>query len=122
MESRFHPGAQLTVTGKVKLYQGNPEIVHPEITWGLSSDTSGKVGEEIHVGRIIPVYTELEGVPSRTFRKVLWESIQKFGESLSEDLPPYLLSKYQLPNISKAIRHLHFPSEENADLGKLATV
>ena len=115
MESRFQVGAQFYATGPVKLYQGRPEIVHPEITWGLSTDTgpgaSAGDGAQFNVGRVVPVYTEIEGVPSRSLRKVLWEAMEKYVDSLSEDLPLGLLTTHGLPKLAPAIRSIHFPPE-----------
>ena len=110
MEKRFIPGISLTVTGKVKIYMGRPEIVHPEITWDANCD-SGQPETHHNIGRVVPIYTELEGVPSRTFRKVLWEAIEKYGKTLAEDLPPYLLERHGLPSVSLAVPALHFPPE-----------
>jgi ATP-dependent DNA helicase RecG len=108
------------VTGKVKLYQGRPEIIHPEITWGISADLSEGEGNK-DFGRIIPVYTELEGVASRTLRKVLWEALEKYGKTIQEDLPAYLLERRKLPVIADAIRAIHFPPEDSeANLSILA--
>ncbi len=103
MEARFTPGAQVIATGAVKVFMGRPEMVHPEITWGMS---------EVNVGRVVPVYTELEGVPSRTFRKILWEAIQKYRDTLTEDLPERFRKLHQLPALGQAISAIHFPEDE----------
>lgn len=105
MEARFTPGKQILVTGTPKLYMGRPEIIHPEITW----DTAASVE---HVGRLVPIYTELEGISSRVLRKILWEAVQKFSTTLTEDIPHSLLKHHQLPRLADAIRLIHFP--ENA--------
>jgi ATP-dependent DNA helicase RecG len=110
MEKRFTPGVQFVVTGKVKFYMGRPEIVHPEITWSAGVGPEAEEGHP-NFGRIVPVYTEIEGVPSRTFRKVLWEALEKFGETLLEDLPDYLIQRRKLVPIGQAVRALHFPPE-----------
>lgn len=104
MESRFVPGKQILVTGAPKLYLGHPEIIHPEITW----DTAASVE---NVGRMVPIYTELEGISSRVLRKILWEAIQKFSTGLIEDLPADLLKKHQLPRLADAVRLIHFPED-----------
>lgn len=102
MEARFIPGKQILVSGTPKLYMGRPEIIHPEITW----DTAASVE---NVGRLVPIYTELEGISSRTLRKILWEAIQKFSTSLTEDLPASLLQAHRLPRLADAVRMIHFP-------------
>ena len=103
MEARFTPGAQIIVTGTVKVFMGRPGIVHPEVTWGLSLTPD--------VGRVVPVYTEIEGVPSRTLRKILWEALEKFSNTITEDLPERFLRKHGLPLATEAIRTIHFPPE-----------
>ncbi len=147
IESRFQPGARVVATGKIKLYQGRPEIVHPELNWsasapgslpqktvapggapktltpgnprplGPSAPHSGSASPsptepplpDAHVGRVVPIYTEIEGVPTRMLRKILWEALEKYGSQLTEDVPPELLSRHGLPRASEAVRAIHFP-------------
>lgn len=105
MEERFIPGIELIVHGTVKMYMNRPEIVHPEISWSASSS-------EHNVGRVIPVYVEIEGIPTRTLRKILWEALERYGETITEDLPEQYLSAHGLPKLSSAIREIHFPTTE----------
>lgn len=106
MDQRFTQGTQIMVTGTVKMFMGRPEIVHPEITWGLSTSTE-------NVGRVVPVYTELEGISSRVLRKILWEALERFSFALTEDLPESLLKQHGLPRLAEAVRAIHFPSDSN---------
>lgn len=108
IETKLSVGAQLIATGIVKQYMNRPEIIHPEIAWGVSSDAS-----EADVGRLIPVYTEIEGVSSRVLRKILWEALERFASYLTEDLPAASLSKHGLPRLATAIRSIHFPDESD---------
>jgi ATP-dependent DNA helicase RecG len=78
-------------------------MVHPDVQFDLDSD--------IHVGRIIPVYTEIDGIPTKTLRKILDTALNLAVASLKEELPLPVLQKYNLPGLSKAIREVHFPSE-----------
>ncbi len=107
LDARLAAGTQIIVTGTPKLYLGRHEMIHPEISWGQSTEVS-----DLNVGRIVPVYTELDGIPSRSFRKVLWEAIQKFGASFPEDLPETCRARHSLPTASESIREIHFPSNE----------
>ncbi|OFZ19877.1 MAG: ATP-dependent DNA helicase RecG [Bdellovibrionales bacterium GWB1_55_8] len=122
MESRFLPGIQIIVTGSVKSYMGRLEIVHPEITWNVSTDTgesapgaandaaASEAGNP-NMGRVVPVYTEIEGITSRVLRRVLWEAVEKYITTLSEDLPERFLRQHSLPPISESIRTIHFPPD-----------
>jgi ATP-dependent DNA helicase RecG len=121
MEKRFQVGTQFVATGKVKLFMSRPEMVHPEITWGVSgaagpllsssASQSTPPNEEQgpDIGRVVPIYTEIEGIPSRTLRKVLWEACEKYAPLLTEDLPQKYITQHQLPLLREAVRAIHFP-------------
>lgn len=108
MEARFLPGTEIMVTGTVKAFMGRPEILHPEISWSLQS-------QETNTGRVVPVYTEIEGVPSRTFRKILWEALQRNTQLIAEDLPQQYVQKHQLPTKKESIHSIHFPEEDEVE-------
>jgi ATP-dependent DNA helicase RecG len=124
MDQRFKVGVQFIATGAVKKYMGRSEILHPEITWGVSSD-AGEIpkAEEstteanANFGRIVPIYTEIEGVSSRILRRVLWEALEKYVTTLSEDVPPRYLAQHRLPQLADAIRSIHFPPEAQMEGG-----
>ena len=112
IDQKFQPGIQIIVSGSIKKYQGRMEMVHPEITWNVSSSTQVPEEAESHnYGRIVPIYTEIEGIASRILRKVLWETLERYVGALSEDIPLSLLQKHQLPQLSEAVKQIHFPSE-----------
>jgi len=111
MDARLAPGTPIVVTGTSKLFMGRPEIIHPEITWNKTSDVVSQE-DELNVGRVVPVYTELDGIPSRTFRKVLWEAITKYGPQLPEDLPRDVLERHRLPSSLESVKEIHFPRAE----------
>jgi ATP-dependent DNA helicase RecG len=146
MEQRFKAGVQIIVTGTIKKYMGRNEIVHPEISWGVSASASPLTSLSPPVkplpqvaglspavsggatpgaatgsasghaptadfGRIVPIYTEIEGVSSRVLRKVLWEALDKYAGALSEDLPSHYLDQYGLPKLESAVKSIHFPPE-----------
>jgi ATP-dependent DNA helicase RecG len=107
MAQRFAQGTQIIVTGAVKFFMNRPEIVHPEISWGVSAGTDSAAD----YGRVVPIYVEIEGVPSKTFRKILWEALEKFAPVLTEDLPARCLEAHRLPRLAEAVRAIHFPPE-----------
>jgi ATP-dependent DNA helicase RecG len=101
-------GAELIVNGTIKMYMNRPEIVHPEISWSASSS-------EHNVGRVIPVYVEIEAIPTRSLRKILFEALEKYANTLTEDLPEKYLSQHGLPKLSDAIRDIHFPVSDSPE-------
>jgi len=102
-ESKFEPGIKIIATGNVKVFGSIREIVHPEIQFDLEDD--------LNVGRIIPIYTEIDGVPTKTLRRIIDTALTYAAPSLKEDLPASSLQKHHLPTLPKAIQEVHFPSE-----------
>lgn len=114
LEEKLRDGAEARITGTPRLFMGRPEMAHPELSWGpVDVDT-------LDVGRVIPIYTELEGVSTRVFRRILWNALGSHSKHLSEDIPKRFLDKYGLPGIEEAMRTLHFPSETSGDLKLLS--
>ncbi len=103
-EKRFEPGAQFTATGTMKVFGSVREMVHPDVQFESAE-------EDIHVGRIIPVYVEIEGIPTKTLRRILAAALDHAASQLPEELPEWVLKQHRFPNLSKAIREVHFPSE-----------
>ena len=136
MDQKFKAGTHVIATGLVKRYQGRLEMTHPEINWNVSASipqnapvtesvqsTSAVTSEptaeaDRDYGRIVPIYTEIEGVPTRSLRKILWEAVQKYADTLPEDLPRALLERHGLPKLGTAIKSIHFPPD--VDLTQMA--
>ncbi len=120
LENRFIVGTKVVATGTLKSYLGRPEIVHPEITFtGQPTLAKPSANESADYGRIVPIYVEIEGVPTRTLRKVLYAAIERYVPALKEDLPPAALAKHGLPTLQEAIREIHFPSEGKTNVEAL---
>lgn len=100
---KFEPGTSFIATGTPKRFGSLLEIVHPEVQFNLD--------ESLHVGRVIPIYTEIEGIPTKTLRKILDTALQEYLKFLPDDLPESLKRKHHLPNLREAIYTAHFPKE-----------
>lgn len=104
----FKTGATLIVYGKVELYSGKLQLTNPEFEIG--SDGDAEEGEEkLNIGRIVPVYTTPEGIGQRTMRKVIKRAIDEHGQALQDFLPSEIKKRNQLPDITTALAHIHFP-------------
>ncbi|MCC7442826.1 MAG: ATP-dependent DNA helicase RecG [Bdellovibrionales bacterium] len=113
MEASLTPGTELRVTGKPKRYSGRLEILHPEIQRGkgMPAMPTAAAEPDFNTGRVVPVYKELEGIPTRQLRKILWNALERFSGILGEDLPAATLSQHGFPSLPEAIRSIHFPGE-----------
>ncbi len=106
-EQKFEPGMKIIVTGNVKVFGSIREMIHPEVQFDLEDDT--------HVGRIVPIYTEIDGIPTKTLRKILDTALSVGVPALREELPPACLRKHNLPHLARAIQEVHFPSENASE-------
>jgi len=92
-------GQELIVFGRPKQYRNRVYLDHPEF------EIVEEEGEEnIHMGRITPIYPLSEGVRQRALRSVLFRGIQELPvlgsvPALGADLMPEL----------EALRRIHFP-------------
>jgi ATP-dependent DNA helicase RecG len=70
--------------------------------------------------RIIPVYSEIEGIRSSFFEKVIQNILEKYDvKNLIDPLPPKILDQFNYPKLGLAILNLHQPkSFEEINLAK----
>ena len=64
------------------------------------------------VGRLVPVYPLTEGVGADVVRRAVFTSLPT-AEKIPETLPEVLINKYQLINLKNAIKHIHFPTDQD---------
>ena len=80
---------------------------------------NGTEYDSTHMGRIIPVYPETEGLSSRWLRFIIKPLLSKFKNEIHEFLPEEIKTKYDLMPIKMAIWQIHFPETlERADLAR----
>lgn len=109
---RFPIGAELLLCGTVRAFGAHIEMHHPEI---LGHDVTA---DPFGFGRIVPVYPEIEGVPVRLLRKIMWEIVQHHAKDVREFFPRWILDEAGVPSIQESVATLHFPPAES-DIGQL---
>jgi ATP-dependent DNA helicase RecG len=112
LKERFRVGETVLFCGTVRFFQFQPEMHHPEIL--------GKEEEHdpVHIGRIVPVYPEVEGVPPRVLRRIQWEVVQHHASGVKEFFPRWMLEEAGVPPIHESLAVVHFPPP-GADAEKL---
>ena len=73
----------------------------------------GEISDLTHVGRIIPVYPETEGLSSRWLRHIIKPLLWELRNQIADALPEKIRAKHQLLPVSKAIWQIHFPDSLN---------
>ncbi len=96
-------GEELIFYGKAEAGR-QPQIIHPEME-------KVEQGEDafIHMGRITPVYPLTSGVSQRWLRKIIWHLLFDNPLCLEDILPASLRLRHQWPELTDAVKTLHFP-------------
>ncbi len=103
LKERFKVGETVVLCGTVRVFQFHPEMHHPEILG------SADEAEAVHLGRIVPVYPDVEGVPPRVLRRIQHEVVRRFAAAEKEFFPKWMLDAAGVPPLRDSLATLHFP-------------
>ena len=104
LKTKFNIGRKYRIFGKVNYKYGKIEINSPVFDEIMQTNNTGK---------IIPIYPLTFSLTQNTLRKIIENGLNKIHEQggLKETLPEYILKEYNLQDINKATKNIHFPSE-----------
>ncbi|MDD3491632.1 MAG: ATP-dependent DNA helicase RecG [Candidatus Pacebacteria bacterium] len=103
-------GSIVSLSGKIT-QKGKKFIISSPAYEVISFSTTNKTlpKETLHTGRLVPVYSETQGLSSRALRYFI-KPLLKTTISLKEPIPDFLIEKYKLMNLPQALQQIHFPS------------
>ena len=124
---RFEPGMDVQVSGKVTFYRNKMEFHHPDVH---PVQENGETED-----KLIPLYTETEGLSPSKLRKIIDTALRNLPEEtpidvealeknpyqrrppegLGENLPRWVMDKYDLISKKKSIHEIHQPPAEQVD-------
>ena len=128
MKGKFNKGMRLILFGEVKLYQFQKEIHHPELeilgeedSESPAENTAPPAGqdESLHFGRVVPVYSETEGLyqRQRTIRRIMKNAVDHFAAKEFSGIPEEICRRQNLIPLADAFRRAHYPdADENIAL------
>jgi len=102
----FRTGMRANFAGKVfesktGLHMANPSF---EILRGTAQTT--------HTAGLVPIYSETRGLTSKGLRQYIKTFLDVLTD-IEEFIPGETLKKQDLPEINKALRYIHFPSNQD---------
>jgi ATP-dependent DNA helicase RecG len=104
---RFKKGRQLIFSGEVRWFNYQKEIHHPDV-----EIVEGDIEEDyLNFKRIVPIYSETEGLYQRTLRRLMKNIVDGYSDELSSPLPSEIVERQDLIGFSEAFRRVHFPPE-----------
>ncbi|MCX7982075.1 MAG: ATP-dependent DNA helicase RecG [Syntrophales bacterium] len=104
LKATFRPGHRVIFTGEVRAFKGNRSMIHPDFEVISSEDD-----DSLHFRRIVPIYSESEGLHQKTIRKIIHSALSITSPHLKSPIPEYICKKRDLPALNVSLNMLHFP-------------
>ena len=102
VEKLLPVGAKRYVSGTLQLFDGMPQIVHPDRV--LDEESFSKLSG------IDPVYPLTEGLALGSLRRAIAQALQKLPD-LPEWISPEVIKRCKFPPIAEALNRVHMPVE-----------
>lgn len=96
-------GDTIALSGKASSDKGKLLFVSPDY------EIIGDGEEQIHTGRLVPVYPETRGITSKWIRRQVYKFLKILPDNLADVLPEEISSQENLLPLRKAILGIHFP-------------
>jgi len=107
LRERFKKGRQLIFSGEVRWFNYQREIHHPDV-----EIVDGDVEKDyLNFKRIVPIYSETEGLYQRTLRRLMKAVLDGYADELSSPIPREIVERQDLIDFAEAFRRVHFPPE-----------
>lgn len=106
LQRRFKVGSQVVLSGKVDIFRGELTMTNPE--WEMLER------ENLHTGRIVPVYRLTQGVSARTIRRLMRQAVTEWANRIPDHMPDSVLDRTDLVDLSWALEQVHFPESTEA--------
>ena len=104
LRGTFTLGRQVVLTGDVSRFPFEKGMIHPD--YEILDDNEDQL---LNFKRIIPIYSEAEGLHQKTMRRIMWQVVRNYAHLLQNPIPDEVSRKHRLMDIGEAIRQLHFP-------------
>jgi ATP-dependent DNA helicase RecG len=113
LRGRFKKGRKLIFSGEVRWFNYQKEIHHPDV-----EIVDGDIEKDyLNFKRIVPIYSETEGLYQRTLGKLMKTILEGYADELSSPFPQEIVERQGLIDFSEAFRRVHFPPDgESIDL------
>lgn len=107
LRGTFKPEKRIILTGKVTGFPFEREMIHPDFE--ILDDSEDQL---LHFKRIVPVYSEMEGLHQKTLRRIMWHVVRDYASHLESHIPEEIIRKRKLMSIRDAICQVHFPAAD----------
>jgi len=107
LKERFKKGQRMIFSGEVRWFNYQKEIHHPDV-----EIVEGDIEEDyLNFKRIVPIYSETEGLYQRTLRRLLKSIVDGYSDELMSPIPAEIVERQDLIDFSEAFKKVHFPPD-----------
>ena len=103
----FKKGSQVVLTGDTGQFQEQKEMIHPDFE--VLDDAGDNL---LHCRRIVPVYSETEGLYQKNVRRITKQAVDDYLSYLLSPIPERVCRRHELIDIREALRQVHFPGHD----------
>ncbi|MDR2372974.1 MAG: ATP-dependent DNA helicase RecG [Bifidobacteriaceae bacterium] len=105
--SQYRVGRMGLFTGKVSLYRGQQQLVHPEVVW----EDALRDQDPRFADKLIPIYPAVAGIQSPQLQNAIRTALKALGDEPPTDpLPESALADRRLPPLGQAFWDIHNPA------------
>ena len=118
--ARFPLHTDVMASGDVREgYLGNGKVMHhPDVELlGTGAELQGLASDD-SFGRVVPVYSDIEGIPPRSLRRIQKRAVDEYSRFVKDVLPAKIVARRKLLPLDEALREAHFPERFAADLAR----
>lgn len=104
LADQLKAGTQIALSGKAEQYLGRATFSNPE--W------EPVARDMLRTGRIVPVYSQTEGLNSQKLRTLIKMVLEEWGHKVPDPLPAEVLQRQRLLPLADALYQVHFPDSQ----------
>lgn len=106
----FKKGTKVIFTGEARPNYDGKAMIHPDY------EILDEKEEEnlLNFKRIVPIYSETEGLHQKYFRKVMNFALEQYSRYVASPIPADICRKRNLLNIHEALLSVHFPGNNES--------
>jgi ATP-dependent DNA helicase RecG len=108
MMVRFKKNDQVILTGQVKLSGSKKEVLHPEIEILEPGEA-----ESPELKKILPVYSETEGLPQKTIRRLIKRIVEEYVAALPDGISDSIRRRQNIMGLADALMKIHLPAVDD---------
>ena len=106
----FKKGTKVIFTGAVRPDYNGKSMIHPDYEILDEKDEDNL----LNFKRIVPIYSETEGLHQKYFRKVMNFALENYSRYVASPIPDNICEKRKLINIHEALLSVHFPGNNES--------